>query len=328
MTYLTSYMTIYSEYMYLKAIIMHEMWKQLLVESCLKGTLRYPSKYDFSPQTMRHFTGQITQIFPCNTQDLNIDTYSLDTLTVEKITPLQNTSKQIIFYLHGGGFCLGSLKTHRAWLCEMARTTGLTVMSLAYPLTPETPFPELNEAVYNAYKALLASGIQADDVILAGDDAGANLALALSLRLVRQKNTVLPRGLMLLSPFIDLTLTSNSIRYNQKHDALLSIDFLKKAIHYYLQNCDFDPSNPRVSPLFDDLAGLPPLLIQVGSKSMLMDDAKRLKDMAVNAEVDVSYKLYTGMWHNFFMFNAWFDEGKMALDDICYFIQHRLNKTN
>ncbi|MBF7688246.1 alpha/beta hydrolase [Acinetobacter sp. EC24] len=304
------------------------MWKQLLVESCLKSTLRYPSKYDFSPQTMRHFTGQIAQVFPCNKQGLNIDTYSLANLTVEKITPLNNTSKHIILYLHGGGFCLGSLKTHRAWLCEMARTTGTTVMSLAYPLAPETTFPAQSEAIYNAYRALLESGIQAQDIILAGDDAGANLALALCLRLIRQKNTALPCGLMLLSPFVDLTLTSNSVRYNQKHDALVSVDFLKKAIGYYLKDTDFETSDPRVSPLFDDLTGLPPLLIQVGSKSLLMDDAKRLKDMAERAEVDVYYKLYTGMWHNFFMFNAWFDEGKMALNDMCSFIQQRLNQSS
>lgn len=307
---------------------MHEMWKQLLIESCLKGILRYPTKYDFSPQTMRHFTGQITQILPCNTQGLNTDTYSLNELTIKKITPVQTTSKHIIFYLHGGGFCLGSLKTHHAWLCDVARTTGLTVISLAYPLAPETPFPKLNEAIYSAYKALLISGVQANDVILAGDDAGANLALALNLRLIRQKNLQLPCGLMLLSPFIDLTLTSSSIRYNQKHDALLSVNFLQKSIHYYLKDTSFDTSNPRVSPLFDDLSGLPPLLIQVGSKSILMDDAKRLRDMASHAEVDVSYKLYTGMWHNFFMFNAWFDEGEKALEDMRYFIQHHLKLNN
>ncbi|MBF7681833.1 alpha/beta hydrolase [Acinetobacter sp. B5B] len=301
------------------------MWKQLFVESCLKGTFRYPSRYQFSPRTMRHFTGQISQVFPCHQHGLNLDTYSLAELTVEKITPVQTTSKKIMLYLHGGGFCLGSIKTHRAWLCEVARSTGLTVMSLAYPLAPETPFPDLTEAVYTAYKALIDSGIDPKNIILAGDDAGANLALGLALRLVRQKNTALPCGLMLLSPFIDLTLTSNSVRYNQKHDALLSIHFLQKAIGYYLKNTQFDPSNPRVSPLFDDLSGLPPLLIQVGSKSMLMDDAKRLQEMAKQAEVDVSYKLYTGMWHNFFMFNAWFEEGKMALNDMRHFIEQRLD---
>lgn len=299
---------------------MHDMWKQLIAEACLKGALRYPSQRKFSPKTMRRFTNQISRIFPCEKHAVHLEPYPLDQLKAEKITPKKQTNKTVIVYLHGGGFCLGSLDTHRAWLCNLAQHSECTVIHIAYPLAPEADFEQINAAIYQAYRYLIDSGINAKDIILAGDDAGANLILALTLRLVRQKNTTLPQALILLSPFLDLTLTSNSIRYNKKHDALMSADFLQQAIDYYLKNSGFETSDPRVSPLFDDLSGLPPLLIQVGSKTLLMDDAKRLKEMATLADVEVSYKLYTGMWHNFFMFNAWFEEGQNALQDIKKFI--------
>ncbi len=128
---------------------------------------------------------------------------------------------------------------------------------------------------------------------------------------------------MLLSPFLDLTLTSPSLRYNQKHDALLSIEALQTGIDYYLTQ-EIDPADPRVSPLFDDLAGLPPVLVQVGSKEILLDDANRFKEKAQDAKVDVTYKLYTGMWHNFQMFSPWFEEAQKSLADIAEFA-HRLD---
>ena len=117
-----------------------------------------------------------------------------------------------------------------------------------------------------------------------------------------------------------LSLTSESIRYNSKLDALLSIEALETGIDYYVPE-QIDPADPLVSPLFDDLADLPPTLVQVGSKEILLDDAQRFKDKATKAGVDVTFKLYTGMWHNFQMFNAWFPEAKMALDDIATFAQ-------
>ena len=105
----------------------------------------------------------------------------------------------------------------------------------------------------------------------------------------------------------------------------MSIEALQTGIFYYL-NKNIDPADPRVSPLFDDLSGLPPVLVQIGSKEILLDDASRFKEKAEAAKVNVSYKLYTGMWHNFQMFSPWFDEAQQALADIATFA-HRLDKT-
>lgn len=292
---------------------MQEMWKQWLVEALLKTTIRYPSQRQFSPNLNRFYINHATSVFPLHHKNLTTEKKTLAHLPIEIITPSTQKNESVIFYLHGGGFHLGSLKSHRAWLYCLAETTKTQIINVDYPLAPESPFPHSSQAIYNAYLALISSGIRAENIILAGDDSGANLALTLALRLIRQKDTVLPRAVMLFSPFLDLTLTSRSIRSNRKHDALTSIQFLQKGIGYYTANTNFEADDPRISPLYGDLTGLPPLLIQVGSKSVLLDDATRLKEMAEAVDVVVDYQLYTGMWHNFFMFNEWFDEGKQAL---------------
>ena len=192
-----------------------------------------------------------------------------------------------------------------------------------YPLSPEHPFPEAVEALFAVYLNLLEQGIQAKDIILSGDSCGANLAVALAVK-IREAQLEQVSGLILLSPFLDLTLTSESLRFNQKHDALLSIEALKTGIDYYLPK-EIDRDDPRVSPVFEDLTGLPPTLIQVGSKEILMDDGKRFQQQAEAAGVEVEFKIYTGMWHNFQMFSAWFEEAQQALADLAAFA-HRLDR--
>ncbi len=208
-------------------------------------------------------------------------------------------------------------------MTDIAARTQMQVIHVDYPLAPESGFPDALDALYDIYQLLLDQGIQAKDIILSGDSCGANLALALCLRL-KENQDEQPSGLILMSPFLDLTLSSESLRFNRKHDALLSIEALEAGIDYYLGN-RIATDNPQVSPLFDDLSGLPPTLVQVGSKEILLDDAKRFRDQAKQAGVDVEFKLYTGMWHNFQMFSAWFDQAKHALADISEFA-HQLDK--
>ena len=229
----------------------------------------------------------------------------------------QASATQLIFHIHGGAFFLGSLNTHRALMTDLAARTQMQVIHVDYPLAPEHPYPEAIDAIFDVYQALLVQGIKPKDIIISGDSCGANLALALCLRL-KQQPELMPSGLILMSPYLDLTLTSESLRFNQKHDALLSIEALQAGIKHYLTD-DIQPGDPRVSPLFDDLDGLPPTLVQVGSKEILLDDSKRFREKAEQADVKVHFKLYTGMWHNFQMFNAWFPEAKQALADIAEF---------
>lgn len=296
-------------------------WKQFITESILKTTVRTPSQYSLPPKTLRLGLEQLCRVFPMQ-PDVQVRSLRLGQLNAEELKP-QKQSTQLIFHIHGGVFFLGSLKTHRAFLSQIAARTQMQVLHVDYPLSPEHPFPEAVEALFAVYLNLLKQGIQAKDIILSGDSCGANLAVALAVK-IREAQLEQVSGLILLSPFLDLTLTSESLRFNQKHDALLSIEALETGIDYYLPK-EIDRGDPRVSPVFEDLTGLPPTLIQVGSKEILMDDGKRFQQQAEAAGVEVEFKIYTGMWHNFQMFSAWFEEAQQALADLAAFA-HRLDR--
>ena len=292
-------------------------WKQIITEQFLKTTIRTPSRFSLPPSSQRFLLEQMCRAIRLN-KSIQIRPLRLAGLRAEEIKP-ETEATQLILHIHGGAFFLGSMNTHRAFVSDLAASTQMQVIHLDYPLSPEHPYPEAIDALFDVYLLLLEQGIQAKDIILSGDSCGANLALALALR-IRDEQRPQVSGLILLSPFLDLSLTSESIRYNSKLDALLSVEALETGIDYYVPE-QIDPANPLVSPLFDDLVDLPPTLVQVGSKEILLDDAQRFRDKAAKAGVDVTFKLYTGMWHNFQMFNAWFPEANMALDDIATFAQ-------
>lgn len=297
------------------------LWKQLITERILKTVIRKPSQFNLPPNSLRLALEQLCRAFPQN-KEVEIRTLRLAGLRAEEIKP-QTESTQLIFHIHGGAFFLGSLKTHRAFLTQITARTQMQVLHVDYPLSPKHQHPEAIDALFDIYTTLLDQGVQSKDIILSGDSCGANLALALALRIQQEK---LPQvsGLILLSPFLDLTLTSESLRYNAQHDALLSIETLETGIDYYVPK-NMDKSDPTISPLFADLTGLPPILVQVGSKEILLDDAQRFKERAEQANVEVHFKIYTGMWHNFQMFSAWFDEAQQAIADLAEFA-HQLDQ--
>ena len=291
------------------------LFKQLAAEKLLKTAIRAPSRLNLPPETLRFALKQMSRLFPQSDQ-VSIRPLHLSGLKVEEIKA-QDEATQLIFYIHGGAFFVGSLTTHRAYLTQMAARTQMQVLHVQYPLAPEYQFPDAIDALLRVYKDLLNQGIQSKDIILAGDCSGANLALALALR-IREEKLDQVSGLMLSSPFLDLTLTSESIRYNAKLDAMLSLKALETGIEYYIPR-GYERGDSKVSPLFANLADLPPLLIQVGSKALLLDDAKRLHETAEAAGVKSTLKIYTGMWHNFQLFHAWFDEAQQALADLSEF---------
>ena len=288
--------------------------KQLATEKLLKTTIRAPSQLNLPPNSLRFALEQMSRCLPQHPQ-ATIRRFKLNGLNVEEIK-VQDEATQLIVYIHGGAFFVGSLSTHRAYLTQVAARTQMQILHVEYPLAPEYQFPDAIEALLRVYKDLLAQGIQAKDIILAGDCSGANLALALALR-IRDEQLNQVSGLILNSPFLDLTLTSESIRYNKKLDALLSPKALKTGIEYYVPR-GYECGDAKISPLFAKLDDLPPLFIQVGSKALLLDDAKRLHERAEQAGLNSQLKIYTGMWHNFQLF-SWFDEARQALADLAEF---------
>ncbi len=230
------------------------VWKYYFTETFLKTTIRKPSQLNLPATTLRPVLDQMCRVFP-RQKNVSVRPIRLAGIKGEEIKP-QDSATQLIFHIHGGAFFLGSVKTHHAFMTDLAARTQMQIIHVDYPLAPEHPYPEATEALYDIYQSLVVQGIQPKDIILSGDSCGANLALALCLRLKEQPE-LMPSGLILLSPFLDLTLTSESLRFNKKHDALLSIEALQTGTQYYIGN-HIAADDPRVSPIFDDLHGLPP----------------------------------------------------------------------
>lgn len=202
-------------------------WKQIITEQFLKTTIRTPSRFSLPPSSQRFLLEQMCRAFPLN-KSIRIRPLRLAGLRAEELKP-ETEATQLILHIHGGAFFLGSMNTHRAFVSDLAASTQMQVIHLDYPLSPEHPYPEAIDALFDVYQLLLEQGIQAKDIILSGDSCGANLALALALR-IRDEQRPQVSGLILLSPFLDLSLTSESIRYNSKLDALLSVEALETEV--------------------------------------------------------------------------------------------------
>lgn len=297
------------------------LWKQIVTEKVLKTAVRFPSRWLQSPQWARQGSNQLSRIFSKNS-DVQIRKIQLAGLSAEEFKP-SDEANQMLIHLHGGSFFFGSMQTHRGFLSHLCARTQAQILHVDYPLAPETKFPDALEQLVAFYHHLLGQGFDPKNLFLSGDSSGANLALALALRL-RDENLPQVAGLVLMSPWLDLTLSGASLRFNQTHDAMLSIECLAIGTEHYLHE-EVDRGDARVSPLFDDLSGLPPTLVQVGSKEILLDDAQRFAHRAQGAGVDVSLKIYTGMWHDFMLFHQWFEEGQRALADVGQFL-HALYK--
>lgn len=201
----------------------------------------------------------------------------------------------VILYLHGGGYVSGSPRTHRALMGHLSRHARAYILALDYRLAPEHVFPAALEDAWAAYWWLLNRGVPPGRIAVAGDSAGGGLALALLLAL-RDAGAPLPAGGICFSPWVDLALTGASLHKNKLTD-FINEDILRATAEMYLGG--HDPRDPLVSPLYADLRGLPPLLVQAGSAELLYDDSRRLAHNARKAGVDVQFDVYEGMVHVF-----------------------------
>ena len=199
-------------------------------------------------------------------------------------------------YLHGGGYVMGSLNTHQELMGRIARATNAQVLGLDYRLAPEHVYPAAVDDAVAAYQWILEQGIAPTRVVIAGDSAGGGLALALLLAL-RELKLPLPAGAVLFSPWTDLTASGDSVRTRAEADPMIGPGVLAPmAAHYAGRN---PVGMPGISPLFGDLHGLPPLLIQVGDAEVLLDDSTRLHARALAAGVDSTLHNFAEAFHVF-----------------------------
>ena len=229
---------------------------------------------------------------------------------------------RVLLYFHGGGYCSGSIVSHRRLVTEAGRAAGTRTLAIDYRRAPEHPYPAAHEDALTAWRFLRRQGIAATSIAVGGDSAGGNLTLALISRL-RAAGEELPACAWLLSPWTDLTMSGATLATKDTVDPLIHTAYLAELADAYAP-APADRRNPLISPLFADLAGFPPILIQVGSAETLLADATRLAAAAGAADVDVTLQVWPHMIHAWPVWNAKLEDGRRALADAGRFIRSHL----
>ena len=227
---------------------------------------------------------------------------------------------KVILYVHGGGYVMGSAGSHRDMTGRLSQASGARVLSLNYRLAPEHPFPAPVDDSVAAYRWLLGQGIQASNIAIAGDSAGGGLALA-ALIAIRDAGEPVPAAGIGISPWVDMEGTGESMTTRAAVDPVVQKEGLLGMAKLYLG--DADSKNPLAAPLHANLAGLPPLLIQVGDSETLLDDATRITERARKADVDVTLKIWDEMPHVWHLFAPILPEGRQAIEEIGAFFKER-----
>lgn len=247
-----------------------------------------------------------------NSKDVMIEDLEIRTASGIGITEKANTcihgewtcvnrahmKKYVILYCHGGGYSTGSSLYARTLTSKLAASTSMDVLSFDYRLAPEQPYPAATEDAMQVWNYLMLLGYGARDIIVAGDSAGGNLALSLTLKL-KEEGRLLPRGLVLMSPWTDLTSSGKSHVSKAAIDPVLNASYLEEMIHNYADGQEL--TDPLISPLFGNYEGFPPTYIQVGSNEILLDDSVMLYKKLLKANVSVKLDMFKGMWHVFQM---------------------------
>jgi acetyl esterase/lipase len=234
-----------------------------------------------------------------------------------------NEAENVVLYFHAGVYVIGTAAGTVPLVGDLVRRAGTKAVTLEYRLGPEHPYPAALDDARAAYESLLAQGIAPGQIVLAGESAGGGLAVALLL-VLREAGLPLPACGYLLSPYADLTLSGETLAGKQDVDPLLSPEGLRARVPDYVGGAD--AADPLISPIFGDLRGLPPLLIQVGSHEVLLSDALRLAARAATADVAVTLEVTPGVPHVFQAYAGLLDEAGAALDRAADFMTAQLTQ--
>lgn len=253
--------------------------------------------------------------------DVRCEPTTIGPIPAEWMRPAGGARDGAILYLHGGGYSIGSINTHRALIASIAREARLQALAIDYRLAPESPFPAAVEDATAAYRWLIAQNIDAKRVVIAGDSAGGGLTIATLVNL-RDQKIPLPAAGVCLSPWVDLEGIGESMTSRAARDPMLDKENVLRFASDYLGNAD--SRSPLAAPLYADLSGLPPLFIQVGEAETLYDDATRLSERAQKSGVDVTVDAWPDMIHVWQIFAPMLPEGREAIEAIGKFIRSRV----
>jgi len=243
--------------------------------------------------------------------DLTVTAGTLGGVPTAEITIAGIEPRHLVLYFHGGVYVIGDAFLAADLASQVGRRVRARVISVDYRLAPEHPYPAAVDDAFAAYEALLQSGVDALNIVFAGESAGGGLAVATLIN-ARDQGLPLPAAAFVMSPMTDLTLAGTTMETRREADPLFTRELLQERVNDY--TAGQDAALPRMSPIFADLAGLPPLIIQAGTHEVLLDDAVRLAERAVAADVEVILDITPGVPHVFQAYHAMLDEAANALD--------------
>lgn len=253
-------------------------------------------------------------------EDVSVKEQIIEGIKSEWLIPKDAPQEKLILYVHGGGYVSGSCSDHRGFVSKFAKNTGIANLIYEYRLAPEHPFPAAVDDSVKIYQWVLSAGYKPENILFAGESAGGGLLLALLLAL-KEQGIVLPTAAVSISPWTDLTCSSNSYRTKHKVSVAPMNSWNVFSIHYVGTN---RADHPLISPLFGDLKGLPPLLINSGEDDELFEDGERFAQKAKVAGVDVTFRKGTGQVHCYPLLAPLFPEATEAMNEIVDFIRTQL----
>ena len=260
---------------------------------------------------------QVASMFPVDA-DIKREVVSAGGVKAEWVSAPDEDAGRAVLYLHGGGYVIGSINTHRSLAARLSRASKARVLVIDYRLAPEHPHPAAVDDSVAAYRWMLTQGLKPARIAVAGDSAGGGLTVA-TLLAIRDAKLPLPGAGVCLSPWVDLEGIGESMTTKASVDPIVQKAGLLQMAAAYLAGKA--PRTPLAAPLYADLSGLPPLLIQVGTAETLLDDASRLAERARKAGVTVSYEPWESMIHVWHLFAPMLDEGQQAIDRIGEFVR-------
>jgi epsilon-lactone hydrolase len=250
--------------------------------------------------------------------DVKLIEVDADGITGEWSSVAGSDPSRVLLFFHGGGYCSGSIHSHRRMVSEAGRAAKVRTLAIAYRLAPEHPFPAALDDALAAWFFLRQTGIAAAHIAIGGDSAGGGLTAAL-INFLNATGEEPPGCAWLVSPWVDLTMSGSTLTAKDIVDPLIHKAYLEELATAYVPK-GIDRKDPRVSPLFADLKGFPPTLIQVGSAETLLADAARFATAAGNADVAVTLEIWPHMIHAWHLWNAHLEAGRRALASAGKFI--------
>lgn len=277
---------------------------------------RYIQKVDVDKADVLELRRKLTKITRLlrRVRGVTVEETRVNDLYAEWLRPKNARDGKVLLYLHGGAYVLGNCQTHRHMVSHIAKAARMNALVPDYRLAPEHRFPAAIDDAVGVYRSLLADGFKAEDIHIAGDSAGGGLTVATLLSL-RHAGDPLPASVVLLSPFLDITASGESTTTRATQDPWFHVKDVAVAARYYC-NDDSELRNPLVSPVFANVAGLPPTYIQVGDDEILLSDSTRFADKLKEAGGEVELEVWPEMWHVFQLFVGKMPEARKAVNKI------------